>query len=422
MNKKKKLTTILLSIFSIAFLGSFNRVPPNEESLPPIENTQQVNAHFFYSNNCSSCKELENYLNEEKEQFPNLNITKYLTDQYVSFGQENEDYETNNTLLFSATETLLNNKTNEVPFFALGGRGFLGFNKAVKYEINYFLNKYSNEEHVDVINKLILGQEIVEGDLDKTEINIFDLPIIGIVDAKTVSLGLISVVLGLVDGFNPCAMWVLLFLISLLLQTKDRKRILLMGGVFILTSGLFYFALLMAWISAVSFIAANTIFRVIVGVFAIGAGGFNLYQFIKALVRKEDGCEITSEKQKSKLIERVKKVVSEQKLVLALLGIIVLALIVNMIELACSTGFPILFANILAINNVAGWSSLGYVLIYILFFILDDIIVLTIVMLTLKIKVVSNKVAKYNHLIGGIIMVLIGILVIFFPNILQFSF
>ncbi|MFA6645471.1 MAG: hypothetical protein WCS76_03805, partial [Bacilli bacterium] len=249
-----------------------------------------------------------------------------------------------------------------------------------------------------------------------------ELPFLGVIDPQAISLGLVSVVLGFVDGFNPCAMWVLLFLISLLLPNHDRKRIIILGGVFILTSALFYFALMMAWVNTAVFIATNLAFRIIVGVFALAAGGYNLYQFIKNVREKDVGCEVTDEKRRKKLMERVRNIITQNKLILALAGVISLALIVNFIELACSAGVPLVFAYILALNGLSGWAGVGYVLLYIFFFVLDDIIVFFIVMFTLKLKVVSNKIAFYNHLIGGILMLVIGILMIFFPAILQFNF
>lgn len=416
MNKKR--LAIFFSLISVIFLTSFNRVPPSNKALTTNDNPFPVTLHLFYSDSCSSCSALDKFINGIKEERDNVTIEKYLTDN----DSNNPNYTQNIELLLSASKTLINRETNEVPFLALGGKGFLGHNKAVEYEINYFVEKYSNFEHVDVVSKLINGEEINDDDIDHTQLDLIELPLLGVIDPKTISLGLVSIVLGLVDGFNPCAMWVLLFLITLLLPTKDRKRIFVLGGVFLFTSAAFYFALMMAWISTVSLVAANMIFRIIVGVFALVAGGYNLYKFIKPLVKKEEGCEVTDEKQKNKLIERVKKIVSEQKMIIALLGIIALAIIVNFIELACSAGLPIVFANILAINGISGASSIGYVLLYILFFMLDDIVVFVIVMFTLKIKVVSNKITKYNHLIGAILMIAIGILMIFFPSILQFSF
>lgn len=416
MNKKFK--TILFALLSFFFLTSFNSSTPLNKAATTNDDLLPVTLHFFYSDSCSSCASLDKFLNEKKEEYDNITIVKYLTDNDV----DNLDYEQNTNLLLSVSEILIDKVTNEVPFLAMGGRGFLGFNKTVEYEIKYFIEKYSNFEHVDVVSKIKNGEQVNEGDIDRTELDLIELPLIGVIDPKTISLGLVAVVLGLVDGFNPCAMWVLLFLITLLLPTQDRKRIFILGGIFLLTSALFYFALMMTWISAVSLVAANKVFRIIVGAFAIAAGGYNLYKFIKALVKKEEGCEVTDEKQKNKLIERVKKIVNEQKMIIAILGIIALAIIVNFIELACSAGLPIVFSNILAINGISGGASIGYVLLYVLFFMIDDIVVFLIVMFTLKLKVISNKITKYNHLIGAVIMILIGVLMIFFPSILQFSF
>ena len=276
---------------------------------------------------------------------------------------------------------------------------------------------------MDVVSKIIEEgvESIGPSDLDDTELEV-ELPFLGVIDPQVISLGLVSVVLGFVDGFNPCAMWVLLFLISLLLPNHDRKRIFILGGAFILTSALFYFALMMAWVNTAVFIATNLAFRIIVGVFALAAGGYNLYQFIKNVREKDVGCEVTDEKRRKKLMERVRNIITQNKLILALAGVISLALIVNFIELACSAGVPLVFAYILALNGLSGWAGVGYVLLYIFFFVLDDIIVFFIVMFTLKLKVVSNKIAFYNHLIGGILMLVIGILMIFFPAILQFNF
>jgi thiol-disulfide isomerase/thioredoxin len=419
INKWQKLLLAMASVFLLSSSGGdFSIQEANDVSEPPY----QVNIHFFYSEYCSHCHEEKVFLDEiaQDEKYHNVTINRYLTDSLISGVEANPDYTRNNELLEEVADVF--DIMAATPMTVMGGKAFSGFNATIKYSIPKYIEIYSEDEHVDVMSKIINGEAIEPGDIDTSVLDIIELPLIGIVDPKTVSLGLVSVVLGLVDGFNPCAMWVLLFLISLLLPNADRKRIFILGGAFILTSALFYFALMMAWVNTAVFIAGNLAFRIIVGAFALAAGGYNLYQFIKNIRQKDVGCEVTDEKQRVKLMDRVKKIVNQNKLILALLGVIALAVIVNFIEVACSAGLPLVFANILAINGLAGWSSLGYVLLYILFFIIDDLVVFTIVMLTLKIKVVSNKIARYNHLIGGIIMVAIGILMIFFPSILQFNF
>jgi thiol-disulfide isomerase/thioredoxin len=402
-------------IAASAFLLSSNGGDIVPSSAVMAESPYQVNLHFFYSDTCSHCSDEKVFLEELQSDYDNLVIKRYWMD---SMNNPNIAY--NNQLLDDVSSTF--EQEPVVPFTVLGGKAFAGFNETTEYLIRKYVIKYTNEVHADVVQKIIDGEEIVAGDIDTTEDNVVILPILGIVDLRTVSLGAAAVALGFVDGFNPCAMWVLLFLITLLLPTKDRKRIFLLGGLFLLSSAVFYFALMMAWINTAGLLAASQWFQIAIGVFAVLAGGFNLYQFIKNIRQKDVGCEVTDETQRVKLMDRVKRIVNQNSLILAIIGVIALAIIVNFIELACSAGLPLLFAQILAFNGLSGWSSVGYVLLYIFFFILDDLVVFTIVMLTLKIKVVSNKIARYNHLIGGLIMIAIGILMVFFPNILLLNF
>jgi len=393
----------------------------------------EVNLHFFFSDSCSHCKEEKEYIVLLQTEHANLVVNTYLIDPNLPYSQTgnlntpNPDYETNKNLLNDSALAFghqLDPRDDlyPTPYTIIGGKDFEGFNENVKFLMRKYIEKYTTTDQVDIVAKIRDGIPVADEDFDTTIDYEYYLPWIGIVNIQDVSLGLSAIVLGLVDGFNPCAMWVLLFLITLLLPTGDRKRIFILGGVFLLTSALFYFALMMAWIHTVALIAAQLAFRIIIGAFAIAAGGYNLYLFIKNVREKDVGCEVTDEVKRHKLMDRVKTIVSQNKLILALLGVIALALIVNFIELACSSGLPVLFAQILAVNGLTGFSGVGFVLIYIFFFILDDLIVFTIVMLTMKIKAISNKITRYNHLIGAIIMVAIGILMIFFPNILQFSF
>ena len=107
---------------------------------------------------------------------------------------------------------------------------------------------------------------------------------------------------------------------------------------------------------------------------------------------------------------------------MAIFGIIALAISVNLVEIACSAGLPLIFTQILALNDLSTFEYVIYMLIYILFFLIDDIVVFVIAMLTLNIKGISSKYGKYSHLIGGILMLLIGLLMIFKPEWLMFNF
>ena len=104
------------------------------------------------------------------------------------------------------------------------------------------------------------------------------------------------------------------------------------------------------------------------------------------------------------------------------MGIVLLAASVNIIELLCSLGLPVMFTQILAINEVGKVGQILYSILYVLFFMIDDIIIFVIAMKTLEIKAISNKYGKYSHLIGGLIMIIIGVLMVYRPEWLMFNF
>ena len=118
----------------------------------------------------------------------------------------------------------------------------------------------------------------------------------------------------------------------------------------------------------------------------------------------------------------IQKIIKERSFILAILGIVLLAASVNIIELLCSLGLPVMFTQILAINEVGKVGQILYSILYVLFFMIDDIIIFVIAMKTLEIKAISNKYGKYSHLIGGLIMIIIGVLMVYRPEWLMFNF
>ena len=249
----------------------------------------------------------------------------------------------------------------------------------------------------------------------------YEVPILGKIKAKEVSLPILAVVLGLVDGFNPCAMWILVFLISMLFGMKDRKKMWILGGTFILTSGLVYMLFMVSWLNLAVFLSSVRIIRLLIAIFSIVFGMYNIYRYIDSL-DKEDGCDVTDKEDRRKIMKKIRKITGNQKFILSIIGIMALAVSVNILELLCSLGLPVVFTNVLAINHLNAIEYGIYIFIYILFFLIDDIIVFVIAMFSMKIKGISNKYTKYSHLIGGLIMLLLGILMALKPEWLMFNF
>lgn len=351
----------------------------------------KVNIYFFHRTSCPHCKKENKFLDEMEAKYKDINIYRY----EVSSSSENSKY-------LKEVKTLFKEKSNGVPYTVIGDKTFLGYNEYVGDKIEKTIQDY-----LEISKKT------------EKEKSTFDLPVVGEVNAKEASIPLIAIVLGLIDGFNPCAMWVLLFLINMFIDMKDKKKMFFLGYTFLFTSALVYF-LSMLGISVVLNMATIKWIQRVIALVALVAGILNIRTYIKT--RKDTGCHVIDDKKRKKMVKRVLKITKEESLIIALIGVIALAASVNLVELACSLGFPAIFSEILALNNVTGALRIFYLLLYVLFYMIDDLIVFTIAVCTFSITAKSTKYTKYVNLIAGIIMILIGILLIFKPEWIMFNF
>ena len=373
---------------------------------------EKMNVYFFYGDGCPHCAEAERELIPELEKMDDINLIK----NEVWFNEKNQKLLTDVANAFNAQAL--------IPFIVVGDVYTIGYSSSTKETVKQAIRYYRVNEFTDQVAKIQKGEDITLNpdinELIEHQEKIINVPLIGEVNVSKLSVGLAAVVIGLVDGFNPCAMWILVFLLTTLINLKDKKRMVLLGLVFILTSGITYFLIMFGWLNIVIKVSASVIMRYIIAVFALGAGMYNLYSFYKSL--KDDGCTVVSKEKRKSVFAHIKKYAYDKRLLIAILGIMVLAVSVNIVELLCSAGLPIVFSELLAINNIHGIGAVWYDLIYLLFFMLDDLIVFFIAVKTMNIVGISNKFNKYSHLIGGLIMIIIGLLLIFNPGLLMLNF
>ena len=369
---------------------------------------KDVTIHFFHSNTCPHCKSEKKFL----ESLDNVNIKYYEVSEYYK--------------LYELVNDKLNIKTTGVPVTIIGSNYTIGYSDDIKYQIEDMIDAYSNTDYCDSVDLIKDGKDIDKClNKNKNIYNKSDIRSVSILgktfrfNIKKVSLPLISIIIGFIDGFNPCAMWVLIFLISMLFNMKDKKKMWILGITFLATSSIVYLIFMMGILKIVN--SFNNIFKYLIALVALIGGILNIRSFVKSL-NKNIGCQVTNKNQKKKIIDKIKNIVNEKNFLIAMIGIMLLAVSVNLVELACSAGLPTLFVEILSINNIKGVSSYIYMLLYILLFMIDDIVIFVIAMVTLKVTGISNKYTKYSHLIGGIIMLLIGILMIFKVDWLMFNF
>lgn len=376
--------------------------------IPNVKAENEVNLYLFYSDVCSTCAAEEVFLKNIEDDYPNLNIITF----EVTKIEEND-------ILLSDVRSALKNKDMTVPYTVIGTTGITGFSPTVENQIKAAIERYSANDYVDIVD-VIKNNLDVEYEIHAPE-GEFNLPFFGNVDPKKVSLPLISIVIGAIDGFNPCAMWVLIFLITMLFNMKDKKRMWILGITFLIASALIYLIFMMAWLQIAISLTKIIWVRILIALVALVGGLINLRSYYRER-KKDSGCEVVDDKKRKKMFTKIRKFTSEKSLALAIVGIIGLAVSVNLVELACSSGLPLIYTQILALNDLSQLQYLIYILIYILFFLIDDILVFVIAMKTLSITGISTKYTKFSHLIGGIIMVIIGLLMIFKPEWIMFHF
>ena len=376
------------------------------------DSKNDLNLYLFYGRECPHCEDLLNYLEPYIKDKDNIKLYKY----EVWHDQKNLEK-------LEEVHKIMTDSNSGVPYLVIGNTGISGFSeKLTPDKITSSIEYYS---HVKFVDKVGIYLGVVDKNTDSSEDNKKDLdsnmniPIFGKKDVKKFPILLSAIVIGLVDGLNPCAMWILIFLISMLLGMENKKRKWALGITFLLSSGFVYFLFLISWLNLATLLNDIIYIRTAIATVAMVFGFSSILKFVN---QKDDGCKVVDSKNRKRIILSIKKIIKEKSFIIALLGIVALAAAVNVVELLCSLGLPVMFSEILAVNNVNLTSKILYSIIYILFFLLDDIIIFIIAMKTMEIKAISNKYGKYSHLIGGIIMVIISALMIFKPEWLMFNF
>ena len=233
------------------------------------------------------------------------------------------------------------------------------------------------------------------------------------INLKSMSLFLVALFIGFVDGFNPCAMWVLIYLITILSQLDSKKKMILICSIFLLTSGIIYFLILLIWLLGFSFFSVfsfSSYLILAVGGFSVGFGIYMIYEYIIKKGFLE--CKVDFNK-RAKIKKRIQKIVNSNLTILSIFGIIFLAFTINSIEFFCSFGLPAIFTQFLQASDILFLEKLFYIFVYVIAFMIDDIIVFTLAIYAINTDFL-HKYSGISHLVGGVILVLLGLYLLFF--------
>lgn len=401
----------LLAVFLLLGLS----IGASQAAAAPLKDP--VTLYLFYGDGCPHCAAEEAFFPSLKQEFPDLNIVRL----EVWSDRKNAD-------ILSKVANEINITTSGVPVTVVGRQAVVGFDDAdgVGLTIISMVNDaYYSGMYDDVVAKYLTGAANPPPDpapsgndsgqaVGERSIKSF----FGEFKIKDLSLPVLTALIGTLDSFNPCALWVLLFLISMLVGMTSRRRMWLLGWSFIIGSAVAYYAFLAAWLNVFIFIGYIKWVRYAIALFAIVSGVFALRKYWQ---NRDGGCEVVGDPSRKKTMDRLKLLVQDKRLLLAMAGIIILAASINLIELLCSAGLPAVYVQTLTLAKLSKVQYYLYLLLYVFFYVLDQIVIFLIAMFSFQVKAISSRITTYAVLVSGLLMLLIGLIMLFRPAWLVFG-
>lgn len=387
-------------------LGSLILIP----NLVSAENSAEVN--FFFSETCSVCAQEKVFIAELEKDFPNVTINKYdIADAPTSAKLQ----------AFYNEYGVPDSAWGLVPATFIGSKAYLGFDEKTKSAmVEEIRNVQNNVSGAGEVNNEVVDQLNV---LQNKKIN---LPFVGELGIMSFSPLVLSAVVGFLDGFNVCSLVALGILLAILVSTGLRKRVFIVGGTFILISGLVYFIFVSAWLNVFLFLGYIKIITYFVAILVLIFALFILKEYFDAIICKL--CNVESDRpddlltrmQKYLFAKTNKAVSTEMPLVLTVIVVALISAGINTIELFCSLGFPLAYTKILASHNLSVWQYYGYIGVYIFFYVLVALIIFLTALITMKMKKIPNYSLKIIKLISGLVMLVLGLILLFKPELLTF--
>ena len=353
-----------------------------------LAHAQQPTLEMWSRDGCPYCAEASTYLDELRQRRPDVRIVVY---------DVVRDTEARERFLALSEQNGV--QRPGVPSFLVRGEFLVGWGGA--------------EITGRALESLLAGAAAPPAEPQLVQTRMF-----GEIDARALGLPLFTAAIGLLDGFNPCALWVLVFVLSLLVNMKDRGKVLLVGGTFVLASGVVYFAFMAAWLNVFLVVGVSRPIQVALGAVAILIGLVNVKDFV-AFGR---GLSFSiPESAKPAIYSRMRRVLQAESLGGALGAVIVLALLVNTVELLCTSGLPAVYTQVLVARDLPTWQYYGYLALYNAFYMLDDSLLLAAAVVTLRMSKLQERGGRALKLISGVVMLLLGLALVLRPEWLEWG-
>ena len=350
--------------------------------------------YFFYRTGCPHCKEAHPYVNELKDKYPDITFKE------INIMDSEENLE-----LLRKTARELKLESLGVPLFVMDGKSVVGFQKGQHEKlIEEMITEHFSDPSTDAC--------------EEREKKTIQVPFLGQIDPHLVSLPSFTFVIGLLDGINPCAMWVLMFLLTLLVNAKSRRKVVLIGSIFVLSSAVVYFLFMTAWLNIFTFLGVSPYVSIGLGIVAVTMGLINAKEFF---FFKKGVSLMIPESQKPKLFKKMRAIMNSKSGIFSILGTIALAFFVNLIELGCTVGLPAIYTKVLTTQHIGTATKYFYMMLYNLYYVIPLAIIVAGFAFTMGRFKLEEKHARWLKLVSGTLMVTLGLILIIKPDLLVFG-
>lgn len=358
--------------------------------------------HFFWAENCPHCGEMKPFLRQLQQRYPELEVETY------DVWQDRAAFELMLSLAKRSGTTAVSTPTT-----ALGDGVWFGFSPEVAAAVEAMVRRCLAEGCADPLAPSDPEPAVAS---PPPAPEALQLPVFGSLDPEAVSLPLFTLVLALLDSFNPCAFFVLLFLLSLLIHARSRQLMLLVGTTFVLCSGLIYFLFMAAWLNLFLLAGSLPLITTAAGLVALLVAAVN----IKDYFWFHRGVSLSiPEQAKPRLFERMRQLVKGGRTLSVLGGTLVLAVLANSYELLCTAGFPMVYTRVLTLRGLETWQYYGYLALYNTIYILPLLVIVLVFTLTLGSHKLGEQEGRFLKLISGLMMLGLGLVLLLQPALLN---
>jgi thiol-disulfide isomerase/thioredoxin len=392
---------------------------------------KRFTVYFFWGEGCPHCADEKPFLQELQQRFPCMDIRSYEV-----------WHDKGNAALLADMSRAYQNKISGVPMTFLDRKVFVGFTERTGRQIASVIERCATEpcaDPLDILNNKVTQRapaqtgpagslpasrgtvSLSPGEEPKQQAPagddaVIDLPLFGSIDTTATSLPLLTVMIAGMDSFNPCAFFVLLSLLGLMVHARSRGRMLFVGGVFVFFSGFIYFLFMAAWLNLFLVMGQVALITKVAGGLSLVIAAINIKDFFLF----KQGLSLTiPDSAKPKLFDRMRRLIRTSSLLSLLLGTSVLAIAANSYELLCTAGFPMVYTRILTLNSLSKTSYYLYLVFYNVIYVVPLLLIVVAFGVTLGKRQLTEWQGRLLKLVSGAMMLGLALVLLINPALLN---